>query len=141
MARADKFTLTQKKVEIYSDFLTNFTQNPHTGFLGKVSNENAVAQSMRNLMLTDKGERFYNANLGGDIRSQLFELADPISHEPMIIAIKSFLATYEPRAVIQDVVIQTDDNDHNTLNIKIVYTTKNIQDQARTLDIHLERVR
>ena len=74
MSRADKNTLEQKKREIYSDFLNNFDQNPFTGVLARVTNEESVAQSLKNITLTNRGERFYNSNKGSRIRSSLFEL-------------------------------------------------------------------
>jgi phage baseplate assembly protein W len=141
MARADKFTLTQKKKVIYSDFLTNFDQNPHTGYLGRVTNEAAVAQAYRNLLLTNKGERFYESDKGSDITSTLFELYDPTMSGTIELEITSYLNRYEPRGNVSSVVIEPDQVDFNAINMKIVYTTKNDQNQLRTLNIHIQRVR
>lgn len=140
MARADKYTLEQKKFTVYSDFLMNFDKNPFTGYLGVATNEDAVKNAMRQLLLTNKGERFFDSRKGAGIRDMLFELFDPSTHEAIKYDIKTIVEAYEPRAIIQSIDIEQIDDD-NSLFIKIVFSIRNIQEEAFVLDLHVERVR
>ena len=73
MARADRITELSAKDEIYSDFLVNLNPHPVSGMLLRFVNEKAVTRSIRNLILTNRGERLYQPKIGSDIRSILFE--------------------------------------------------------------------
>jgi phage baseplate assembly protein W len=142
MALADRKTLERKKTELYSDFITSFAKNPHTGYLGRVTNEESVKQSLKNLFLTNKGERFYNSNLGSSIRDMLFDLVDPADFEIMKMKMRELANAHEPRAVIQDIRINNHEEiDTNTLHITIVFSIINILEQNFELDITIERVR
>jgi phage baseplate assembly protein W len=140
MARADKYTLEKKKFTVYSDFLMNFDKNPFTGYLGVATNEDAVKNAMRQLLLTNKGERFFDSRKGAGIRDMLFELFDPSTHEAIKYDIKTIVEAYEPRAIIQNIEIEQLEDD-NSLFIKIVFSIRNIQQEAFVLDLHVERVR
>ena len=78
-SRADKFTQTQKKQVLFSDFLDNFDRVPFNNQLAKVTNENSVRQSITNLVLTNYGERLFQPNVGGNVNDSLFEFADAIT--------------------------------------------------------------
>ena len=117
MARADKNTLEQKKREIYSDFLNNFDQNPFTGVLARVTNEESVAQSIKNLVLTNQGERFYNSSKGSRVRQSLFEMFNQMSADIVKQDLINYLSFYEPRCIINDIIVQGDTLDLNSFNI------------------------
>jgi len=57
----------------YSDIPTNFDVHPVKEDLVLVTNESAVKRSIRNLLLTDPYERFFNPLIGSGIRQTLFE--------------------------------------------------------------------
>ena len=59
--------------EFFSDFTRNLEQIPGRKDTSRVINENAVKESIRNLILTDRGERLMQPNIGCDIRGSLFE--------------------------------------------------------------------
>ena len=140
MARADKFSLEQKKTEIYSDFLNSFEQNPLTGALARVTNEESVKQALRNIVQTNVGERFYDSNKGSKIRQSLFELYDPATVEIIRIQLGEAISAYEPRAIIQDIRLQ-EDLDRNGYYITLVFSIINIPDQTFSLDLSIQRVR
>ena len=120
MSRADKFSLEQKKREIYSDFLNSFDSNPFTGQLARVTNEQAVAQAIKNIVLTMHGERFYNSRKGSRIRSSLFETYDDTIEDIIKLDLRDTLAVYEPRALINDIVVQ-DNLDGNSIGVTIIF--------------------
>jgi len=141
MSRADKNTLEQKKREIYSDFLNNFDQNPFTGVLARVTNEESVAQSLKNITLTNRGERFYNSNKGSRIRSSLFELFDSGMFDAIKIELQDTYRYYEPRAIINDIIIQPDTLDLNSLNVSIIFSIINIPGQNFQVSLNVQRIR
>lgn len=140
MARADKNSLERKKIEIYSDFLNDFDLNPITGLLGKVTNEDSVKQSLRNICLTIVGERFYDSNKGSKIRQSLFENYDPLSLETIKRQLLASISAYEPRATMHDVRIN-EDVDKNGYNISIVFSIINIPEDINTISLFIRRVR
>ena len=58
--------------EFFSDFTRNLEQIPGRGDTSRVINENAVRQSIRNLIMTDRGERLMQPNIGCDIYEGLY---------------------------------------------------------------------
>jgi phage baseplate assembly protein W len=138
--RADKYSLEQKKTEIYSDFLNSFEQNPLTGLLARVTNEESVKQSLKNIILTNVGERFYDSNKGSKIKQSLFELYDPGTIEIIQIQLSEAIAAYEPRAVIQNIRLQ-EDIERGGYYVTLIFSIINIPDQTFTLDVSMQRVR
>jgi len=138
--RADKYSLEQKKTEIYSDFLNSFEQNPLTGLLARVTNEESVKQSLKNIILTNVGERFYDSNKGSKIKQSLFELYDPGTIEIVQIQLSEAIAAYEPRAIIQNIRLQ-EDIERGGYYVTLIFSIINIPDQTFTLDVSMQRVR
>lgn len=106
--RIDKFTQSDRKNQIYSDFLTDLNPHPVSKDIVRFVNENAVIRSIKNLIATDKGERLYQPNLGSDINRLLFEpmgqgIADMIS-----TAVQQTITTHEPRARVLRVTTLAD---------------------------------
>ena len=58
---------------LYSDFFTNLDNNPVSEDVAVKTNENAIRQSIRNLLMTNRGERPFQPDLGGNITAMLFE--------------------------------------------------------------------
>ena len=66
---------------VFKDFDTLFDIHPVTRKLNVLVNEKAVARSVKNLVLTNKGERPYQPFLGCDVRNRLFELNDRFTED------------------------------------------------------------
>lgn len=147
VTRADTQTLKQKEIIRYSDFTNDFAMNPFTGMLAKVTNEESVKQSLKNLVLTGCGERFYDSHKGSKVKQALFELYDLGLLEVMKQQLKQSCSVYEPRAQIIDIIVGNDngatspDLDSNTINVKIIFAIVNIPDRNFTLDLNIRRVR
>ena len=63
----------------FKDLAISFNANPSTGDIGVVKNVNAIKQSVRNLILTEFGERPFQQNIGSRVKALLFEPWDPFS--------------------------------------------------------------
>ena len=139
MARVDKFTASDKQNQIYSDFLTNLSSHPASSDIVRFVNENAVTRSIKNLMLTDKGERLFQPKIGSNIRRMLFEPMGPATATAISKYVSETIEQHEPRAkVIRVDVIPN--YDRNAYVISIVYFIINKQEPVTT-EITLYRVR
>lgn len=136
---ADKFTVKVRK-NIYSDFTTNFELNPVTGFLAKVTNEEAVKKSIRNLIFTIKSERFQRSNIGSKIRAILFDPIDTTSAELLQTTIKETIQNFEPRALLRDVIVVPDEA-NNGYSVSIYFEIINIPNQQFDMELTIARVR
>ena len=125
--------------EFFSDFTRNLDQIPGRTDLSRVVNENAVRESIFNLVMTDRGERLFQPNIGCDIRGSLFENIDPSSILILKENIKSTIKTYEPRCNLRDVEV-TANVDTNDIQVKIVFSVIN-SNNTSSLTIDLNRVR
>ena len=139
MSRADRFTQLDVKQQVYSDFLTNLNKHPVSGDVVRYVNEQAVIRSIKNLLNTDKGERFYQPNIGSNIRKLLFEQMGSGVESELISAIKETINTHEPRAKVLDLQIKGDYN-NNKYVITIIILIINKQDPV-TFNVSLTRVR
>lgn len=135
----DKFTVT-RKAELYSDFLTDLDRNPITGFLAKATNENAVKQSVRNLILTTRTERFYRSDIGSKTKSLLFEPMDESTTELLRTTIGETITNCEPRVHLINVYVEADEN-FNAYFVNIVFEIVNIPNETFDLSLVLKRVR
>lgn len=143
MARADKFTLTRKKFVVYTDFGNNFEKNPFTGFLAKYENEDAVKQSLSNLLRTQLGERFYDSKKGSKLADLLFENPSFMDLELAKANIRDVIGRYEKRVLLRDVRFTnpTESIDVNEIYITIVFQIQNILDEEFELNFNIQRVR
>lgn len=139
MAKADKIGLERKKVEYYSDFLSTFDKNPVTGYLAVVSNEDAIKQSIRNIIFTNKNERFYNPGFGSDILRSMFDPMDPVSLMTLRQNVIDSINNFEPRAIVEDVLVSPA-YDENSVNIRIVFSIANFNDTF-SMNVIVKRIR
>lgn len=139
MARSDIYTQTYKQQERYSDFLVSFNKNPQTGNLAKVTNEESVKQSLRLLILTSLGERFYSPYVGSKLKSSLFDPVDPMTSDVIRTTIFQCIQNNEPRVNLIEVVV-ADDSDNNRYAVNIIFNLINIPEVLQ-LDLLLKRAR
>lgn len=123
----------------YSDFNLDFTAHPVTGDITKKLNENAIAQSIRNLLLTSHYERPFKPQLGSNVKKFLFEPIDNITTSLIQDSIFETLRNYEPRITIQEVVA-TPNYDEQRYDVNITFFVENSVEPL-TINFFLERVR
>lgn len=127
------------KRELYADFHKDLTENPVNFDLARKINEEAVKESIRNLILTDRGERPFQPKLGSNIRSLLFDTVTPVVTETLREMIKDTIENYEPRANLISVDV-SGDIDTNAIRASIVFNVINSEEPI-TLETTLNRVR
>ena len=140
MARVDKISPIAKQPEYYSDLDINMTRNLITGELLRLTNDEAIKQALVTLILTSLSERPYQPWVGSNINSSLFGLADdPLTLEQIKTSIRECINNNEPRVNVEDIQI-FDDIDNNGYNVRIVFSSINIQ-RLEAVDIFISRIR
>ncbi len=124
----------------FKDLSMTFQVNPLNYDLITLKNENAIARSLRNLVLTYPGERFFNQNLGSKVSRSLFENIDDISSTIIRDEIISTITNYEPRVDLIGVDVKPN-YDENEFNVTIRYTIVGIDVPAQRLSFPLQPTR
>lgn len=130
----------QRVSQGFKDISMSFQVNPLTYDLITLTNENAIARSIRNLVITDKGERFFNNNLGSRVSSLLFESLDEITASSVKDEIENTINNYEPRVELISVAAIPDYNS-SELGIIIKYFIVGIDAQPQQLSFALQPTR
>lgn len=130
----------QRVSQGFKDISMSFQVNPLTYDLITLTNENAIARSIRNLVITDKGERFFNNNLGSRVSSLLFESLDEITASSVKDEIENTINNYEPRVELISVTAIPDYNS-SELGITIKYFIVGIDAQPQQLSFALQPTR
>ena len=104
----------------FKDISLSLQVSPLTFDVLTLKNETAIARSVRNLVLTLPGERFFNPEVGSDISQSLFENIDAISASTIKSQIESTIRSYEPRVSLTKVLVEPN-FDNNEFNVTIRY--------------------
>jgi phage baseplate assembly protein W len=124
----------------FKDISMTFQVNPLNYDLIGLKNESAIARSVRNLVFTLPGERFFNENLGSKVSRSLFENMDEISASVIQDEIKNTINNYEPRVNLIDVVVSPN-YDENEFNVTINYRIVGIDVLPQQLSFALQSTR
>ena len=114
----------------FKDISATFQINPVNDDLIALKNENAIARSVRNLILTVPGEKPFEPDIGSRVTDMLFENMDQITANAIRSEIKNTLVNNEPRISLKEVLVEPnfDDNEYNvTTNYIIVGIDADIQ--------------
>jgi phage baseplate assembly protein W len=125
--------------KIYSDIDFTFTKKPVTGDVALSFDTQAVSRSIRNLLLTNHYERPFNPNLGSNINTLLFEPISSMTATQLQSAIMTTIENYEPRVILQNVVVSPLEN-QNAYGVTITFYIENAT-QTTTISVILERNR
>ena len=118
----------------------SFQVNPINSDTIAVKNDTAIARSIRNLVLTNPGERFFNPTLGSRISEILFDNADDISAAALREEIEETINVYESRVKLQNVKVKPDFEGHS-FDITITYDIVGIDALPQQLNFALQSTR
>tara|TARA_R100001480_G_scaffold431_3_gene1188 strand:- start:786 stop:1187 length:402 start_codon:yes stop_codon:yes gene_type:complete len=104
----------------FKDISMTFQRNPLTSDLIALKNENAIARSIRNIVFTIPGEKFFDETFGSNINRSLFDNIDEISAIVIKDQITESIQRFEPRVRLDKVRILPD-FDNNSFNAIITY--------------------
>lgn len=127
----------------FKDISLSFVRNPATDDVTTLSNERAIARSIRNLVSTLRGERFFQPDLGCDVNNLLFEnYLDLNSINVLEDEIRQTIEQYEPRVELDsDSVTVIAEPDNNEIAVKINFRIIGIEAQTQTLEFIFQPLR
>ena len=124
----------------FKDISMSFEVNPITDDIIGVKNDTAIARSIRNLVLTTPGERFFNESLGSEVSQVLFDTLDDISAAVIRDEIETTIIRFEPRVKLSDVKVEPD-FDNNEFNVTVSYDIIGIDALPQQLNFALQPTR
>ena len=131
---------TVRKSRAFKDISLSFSPHPVTKDLPVLINERAVVRSVRNLVETIPTERFFNSDIGTDIRGSLFE---SFSRETLVTIedqIRDTIGNFEPR--VNNLEIEASSRpDDNTFNIKVIFDIAGLNVPTQSFTFLLEPTR
>ena len=105
----------------FKDISMTFQANPLNDDLIVLKNANAIARSVRNIVFTLPGEKFFNPSFGSRITESLFENIDDITATIIVDEIRESIQNYEPRVDLNNVEAFPN-YDNNSFDLVITYT-------------------
>tara|TARA_B100001173_G_scaffold103527_1_gene89603 strand:- start:129 stop:488 length:360 start_codon:yes stop_codon:yes gene_type:complete len=118
----------------------SFEINPINDDLITVKNRTAIARSIRNLVLTVPGERFFNEDLGSRVSEILFDNLDDISASAIRDEIEETIIKYESRVKLDNVKVKPN-YDNNEFDVTITYDVIGIDALPQQLNFALQSTR
>ena len=104
----------------YKDLSMSFKSNPLNDDLIGLKNQSAIARSIRNIVFTLPGEKFFDSDFGSEVSATLFENIDDVSAITIRDEIEYIINTYEPRVKLLNVDSKAN-YDNNEFNVMITY--------------------
>jgi len=132
-------SVKSSRVRQYIDIDLAFANKPSSGEIYKKTDAASVKQAVKTLVLTNKLEKPFRPDFGGDVRGLLFELADYGADDVVKEDIIDNIERYEPRAEVIDVVVNTQP-DRNSISVNIKFRVVNTSEEVE-LTTSLARLR
>lgn len=104
----------------FKDISMSFQTNPLTDDLIVLKDANAIARSVRNIVLTAPGEKFFNPDYGTNISESLFENLNVLTVDVIKSQIQYSIERFEPRVRYIDCVASPDE-DNGALDVTLTY--------------------
>ncbi|MAH09433.1 MAG: hypothetical protein CL961_07180 [Euryarchaeota archaeon] len=126
--------------QTFKDLSVTFKKHPVTDDLVTVKDKAAIVQSITALLLTMKGERPFQPNLGSGIQKVLFEPLDYGSAGVIKSEITNVLARYEPRVSVEGIRCLPDEL-NNGYEVELQFSIIGRDDAPVAVEFFLERTR
>ena len=104
----------------FTDIDLSFEPHPSTGDLRVRTNENAVKNSIKNLVLTKHFERAFHSEIGSSVMGLLFNPADAGLVALLKREIELVISNFEPRAQVLQVQVGFSP-DNNSVGITVIF--------------------
>ena len=104
----------------FKDISMTFQSNPLNDDLIGIKNENAIARSIKNIVYTQPGEKFFDPDFGSRVSRLLFENIDDLSATTIKEEIENSLNNYEPRVKVRTCRVAAN-FDNNSFDVTLVY--------------------
>ena len=126
-----------RKSRAFKDISLSFSPHPITKHLPVLINERAIVRSVRNLVDTIPTERFFQPNLGTEIRDTLFENFSRQTVNVIEDQVRDTVRAYEPR--VGDVGVEVLANpDNNNFEVKVLFEIRGLEVAPQSFTFILE---
>ena len=139
MANLNATNNSKRATRIYKDLDLDFGRNTVTNDVNKLTDVESVKRSVRNLINTNHFERPFHPEIGGNIRSLLFELMTPLTALNLQRKVEEVLKNFEPRANVTQILADPD-IERNGYRLEIKFYVIGIQNPI-VVETFLERLR
>ena len=130
----------QRVSRSFKDISLSFDPHPVTNDLPVLRNERAISRSVRNLVQTIPGERFFNPVLGSQVRRLLFDFIDVATADSIEDEILTTISNFEPR--VNNVQVQVEPRpDMNNFNVTVFFDIIGQSLPSQTFSFILEPTR
>jgi phage baseplate assembly protein W len=126
--------------QTFKDLSVTFKKHPVSDDLVTVKDKAAIVQAITALLLTRKGERPFQPQLGSGLQNVLFEPLDYGSAGIIRSEIKDVLNRYEPRINV-DSIRCVPDEPNNGYDVELSFTIIGRDDTPIAVEFFLERTR
>ena len=126
----------QRVSQSFKDISMSFETNPLNDDLIALKNTSAIARSLRNIVFTQPGEKFFQPEFGSRVTESLFDIADGVSAIAIRDEIRSSIINYEPRVKLLDVTVIPNPGE-NEMNVTIKYEIVGLDISPQQLDFVL----
>jgi phage baseplate assembly protein W len=135
--------LESRTSRYFKDLSLSFVKNPATDDLTTLTNERAITRSIRNLVTTIKGERFFEPDLGCDVNRLLFEnYLNENSIKVLETEIRNTILRYEPRVELETDAVRVDpDDEGNAIAIKVKFSIVGLEAEQQVLEFVFQPLR
>jgi phage baseplate assembly protein W len=124
---------------VYTDIPFSFKEHPVKKDILPIRDLDAIKQSLKNLILTNQGERPFQGAIGGNVTRYLFEPVTPLVAYSLQEEITRTIARNEPRVRATKVKV-TGDVDANAFYVTIGFNVEFSNDREE-VSFALERLR
>lgn len=124
----------------FKDISASFQVSALNYDLIAIKNENAIARSIRNLVLTLPGEKPFNQDLGSNVSKAIFGNMDNITASIIRDEIENTIKNFEPRVNLLNVEV-VPNFDNNEFNVTVQYEIIGIDVLPQQLTFALQQTR
>ena len=126
----------QRVSQGFRDLSMTFQRNPLNDDLVVLKNATAIARSVKNIVFTQPGEKFFDEDFGSRVSRFLFENINPVTASNIRDEIVQSILNYEPRVDLRTVTV-VPDYDSNAMNATIIYDIIGADIPPQQLDLVL----
>ena len=130
----------ERTSQAFKDISFSFKPHPVTKDLPVLLNERAIIRSVRNLVETIPTERFFQSDIGTDIRASLFENYYPTMKRVIQNQIIETVERYEPRVANLEVQIDASIDD-NAFEVTVLFEIVGLEVPIQSFSFLLEPTR
>ena len=126
----------QRVSQGFRDLSMTFQRNPLNDDLVVLKNATAIARSVKNIVFTQPGEKFFDEDFGSRVSRFLFENINPVTASNIRDEIVQSILNYEPRVELRTVTV-VPDYDSNAMNATVIYDIIGADIPPQQLDLVL----